>query len=78
MVKEYTIQPFLILKFYTQTQAITCGHYAITTLNSSTYMIESTSIVVLQVALRSVLFELVNAAGQTPSRQASPFTHVVF
>ena len=38
MVKEYTIQPFLILKFYTQTQAITRGHYAITTLNSSTWL----------------------------------------
>ena len=42
------------------------------------YMIESTSIVVLQVALRSVLFVPVNVAGQTPTGQASPCTVTVF
>ena len=42
------------------------------------YMIESTSIVVLQVALRSVLFVPVNVTGQTPTGQASPFTSAFF
>ena len=41
-------------------------------------MIESTSIVVLQVALRSVLFVPVNVAGQMPAGRAGPFTGTVF
>ena len=41
-------------------------------------MIESTSIVVLQVALRSVLFVPVNVAGQKLAGQASPFIGAVF